>query len=156
MRSIITTLEIKEVPINPNTLVVGGGIAGFRQPWTLPTPVIKFIWSSGSPPLWHMIQSIRHPHLDCSACIMTPKMSDAGSHPNITLFTYSDVEEVSGYIAFQGEDQKEGQVCGSQQVHRMRSMFSRMSGYMKNEFDMNLAERKAIYKPFPQAVPNKR
>jgi len=79
-------LEVKEIPVNPNTLVVGGGIAGY---------LVEKEPSIGG----HMIQlDTTFPTLDCSECIMTPKMSEVGHHPNIELLAYSEVEEVSGSV----------------------------------------------------------
>lgn len=100
-------LETKEVPINPNTLVVGGGIAGIQAALDIANAGYKVYLVEREPSIGgHMIQLDKtFPTLDCSACILTPKMSDAGSHPNIELLTYSEVEEISGYIRqFQGKD----------------------------------------------------
>ncbi|MBT9141236.1 MAG: tRNA 5-methylaminomethyl-2-thiouridine biosynthesis bifunctional protein MnmC [Dehalococcoidia bacterium] len=93
-------LKATEVPINPNTLVVGGGIAGIQAALDIANAGYKVYLVEQDPSIGgHMIQLDKtFPTLDCSACITTPKMSDAGSHPNIELLTYSEVAEVSGYI----------------------------------------------------------
>jgi heterodisulfide reductase subunit A len=151
-------LEIKEVPVNPNTLVVGGGIAGIQAALDIANAGYKVYLVEREPSIGgHMIQLDKtFPTLDCSACIMTPKMSDAGSHPNITLFTYSEVEEVSGYIGnFKAKIKKKAGYVDFNKCTGCGLCFPGCPVIMKNEFDMNLAERKAIYKPFPQAVPNK-
>ena len=93
-------LEVKEVPVNPNTLIIGGGIAGITAALKIADSENKVYLVEREPSIGgHMIQLDKtFPTLDCSACITTPKMSDAGSHPNIVLLTYSEVTEVSGYI----------------------------------------------------------
>jgi len=94
------SLEIKTVPVNPNTLVVGGGIAGIQAALEIADGKHKVYLVEREPSIGgHMIQLDKtFPTLDCSACILTPKMSMVGSHPYIELMTYSEVEEVSGYV----------------------------------------------------------
>ena len=93
-------LETKEVPVNPNTLVVGGGIAGIQAALEIAGAKHKVYLVEREPSIGgHMSQLDKtFPTLDCSACILTPKMSDVGSHPYIKLMTYSEVVEVSGYV----------------------------------------------------------
>ena len=93
-------LETREVPINPNTLVVGAGIAGIQAALKIANSGYKVYLVERSPSIGgHMSQLDKtFPTLDCSACILTPRMTEAGSHPNIELLTYSEVEEVDGYI----------------------------------------------------------
>jgi heterodisulfide reductase subunit A len=151
-------LETKEVPINKNTLVVGVGIAGIQAALDIANAGYQVYLVEREPSIGgHMIQLDKtFPTLDCSACIMTPKMSDAGSHPNIELLTYSEVEEVSGYIGnFKVKIRKKARYVDINKCTGCGLCFPGCPVFMKNEFDMNLAERKAIYKPFPQAVPNK-
>ena len=94
------------------------------------------------------------PTLDCSICILAPKMIECSHHPNIQLLTYSEVKEVSGsagnfivkvlrkprYV-----DEKKCTGCGICTEH--------CPVEVPNEFDEKLGMRKAIYMPFPQAVP---
>jgi heterodisulfide reductase subunit A len=93
-------LETREVPVNPNTLVVGGGIAGIQAALKIADSGNKVYLVEKSPSIGgHMAQLDKtFPTLDCSACILTPKMTLVGSHPNIQLLTWSEVEEVSGYV----------------------------------------------------------
>jgi heterodisulfide reductase subunit A len=153
-------LETSEVSINPNTLVVGGGIAGIQAALDIANAGYKVYLVEREPSIGgHMIQLDKtFPTLDCSACILTPKMSDAGSHPNIDLLSYSEVEEVSGSIGefrvkirrkarYVDEDKCTG--CG------LCMDVCRLKGRIPSEFDMGLGKRSAIYTPFAQAVPNK-
>ena len=93
-------LEVREVPVNPNTLVVGGGIAGIQAALDIADSKHTVYLVEREPSVGgHMAELDKtFPTLDCSACILTPKMSLVGSHPYIKLMTYSEVEEVSGYV----------------------------------------------------------
>jgi heterodisulfide reductase subunit A len=93
-------LETKEVPVNPNTLVVGGGIAGIQAALEIADSEHQVYLVEREPSIGgHMIQLDKtFPTLDCSACILTPKMTQVGSHPHIKLITFAEVVEVSGYI----------------------------------------------------------
>ena len=93
-------LELKESPLNNNVLVVGGGIAGIQASLDIANGEQKVYLVERSPSIGgHMAQLDRtFPTLDCSECIMTPKMTEIGQHPYIELLAYSEVEEVSGAI----------------------------------------------------------
>ena len=93
-------LEPMYVKVNPATLVVGGGIAGLQATLELADAGYPSTSSSASPSIGgHMAQFDKtFPTLDCSACILTPKMSEVGQHENVTLLTYSELEEVSGSV----------------------------------------------------------
>ncbi len=93
-------LEVKKVPIHPDVLVVGAGIAGIHASLTLANAGKKVFLVEREPSIGgHMAKFDKtFPTLDCAACILTPKMSDVGTHPNITLLTHSQVEGISGYV----------------------------------------------------------
>ena len=93
-------LTKKEVPVRPEVLIVGGGIAGIHAALTYANSGKKVYLVEKSASIGgHMaILDKTFPTLDCSACILTPKMSDVGKHPNIELLTWSEVEEVDGFV----------------------------------------------------------
>jgi heterodisulfide reductase subunit A len=93
-------LTKKEVPVRPEVLIVGGGIAGIHAALTYANSGKKVYLVEKQPSIGgHMSQLDKtFPTLDCSACILTPKMSEVGKHPNIELLTWSEVEEVSGFV----------------------------------------------------------
>jgi heterodisulfide reductase subunit A len=93
-------LETKEVPVNPNTLIVGGGIAGIQAALEIAHSGHKvYLVERESSIGGNMAQFDKtFPTLDCAACILTPKMSSVGQHPCIRLMTLSEVVEVSGYV----------------------------------------------------------
>jgi len=93
-------LTRKEVPVRPEVLIIGGGIAGIQAALTYAKSGKKVYLVEQQPSIGgHMSELDKtFPTLDCSACILTPKMSEVGKHPNIELLTWSEVEEISGYI----------------------------------------------------------
>ena len=93
-------LEVREVPVTPSVLVVGGGIAGIQAALEIANAGYKVYLVEREPSIGgHMAQFDKtFPTLDCASCIFTPLLSAVGQHPNIELMTYSEVEEVSGYI----------------------------------------------------------
>ena len=93
-------LEIKEAPVNPNTLIVGGGIAGIQAALEIADSEHKVYLVEREPSIGGNMARFdkTFPTLDCAACILTPKMSSVGQHPFIKLLTNSEVVEVSGYV----------------------------------------------------------
>jgi len=151
-------LEAKEVPVNPNTLVVGGGIAGIQAALEIADSEHKVYLVEREPSIGgHMMQLDKtFPTLDCSACILTPKMSSVGSHPYIELMSYSEVEEVSGYIGnFKVKVRRKARYVDEEKCTGCAECVKGCVAEVASEFDVGLGQRKAIYIPFPQAVPNK-
>jgi len=150
-------LETREVTINPNTLVVGGGIAGIQAALKIADSEHKVYLVEKSPSIGgHMAQLDKtFPTLDCSACILTPKMTLVGSHPYIELLTYSEVEEVSGYIGnFKVKIRQKARYVDEDRCTGCGLCQTKCPWKVDSEFDAGMGKRKAIYTPFPQAVPN--
>jgi heterodisulfide reductase subunit A len=150
-------LEALRVPIHPATLVVGGGIAGIQAAIEVadagyPVYLVEREPSIGG----HMAQFDKtFPTLDCAACILTPRMVQAGAHPHITLLTWSEVTEVKGYVGnFTVTIKKKPRYvntalctgCGICQEKCPKTVID-------HEYEAGLGYRKAVYTPFPQAVP---
>ncbi|MDY6907009.1 MAG: CoB--CoM heterodisulfide reductase iron-sulfur subunit A family protein [Chloroflexota bacterium] len=150
-------LETREVPVNPNVLVVGGGIAGIQAALEIANSGHKVYMVEREPSIGgRMIQLDKtFPTLDCSACILTPKMSAVGSHPFIELMSYSEVEEVSGYVGnFKVRIRKKARYVNEDKCNGCGVCSEKCPWKTESEFDAGLSQRKAIYTPFPQAVPN--
>jgi len=150
-------LAANEVLINPNTLIVGGGIAGIQAALEVADSEHKVYLVEREPSIGgHMIQLDKtFPTLDCSACILTPKMSLVGAHPYIELMTYSEVEDVSGFIGnFKVKIRKKARYVDEAKCNGCGVCQTKCPWTADSEFDVGLAKRKAIYTPFAQAVPN--
>jgi heterodisulfide reductase subunit A2 len=147
------------VPITKTALVIGGGIAGIQASLDIANAGHQVILVERDPSIGgHMAQlSETFPTLDCSQCILTPRMVEVAQHPNITLYTYSELDKLEGFIGnfkatirkkARGIDEKLCTGCGAcaQKCPTKK---------IPSEFNAGLGLRTAIYVPFPQAVPNK-
>jgi heterodisulfide reductase subunit A len=96
------------------------------------------------------------PTLDCAACILTPKMSDVGSHPNIHLLSYSEVEDISGYVGnFHVRIRKKARYVDEDACTGCGICIEKCPKKVVDDvFEAGMGYRKSIYRPFPQAVPN--
>ena len=95
------------------------------------------------------------PTLDCSACILTPKMVDLSSNEKINLYTYSEVEKIEGYVGnFTVTIRQKARSVDMDKCTGCGVCWEKCPTRVESEFDCGLDKRKAIYVPFPQAVPN--
>jgi len=150
-------LQPLKVPIHPNTLIVGGGIAGIQAALEIADAGYHVYLVEREPSIGgHMAQFDKtFPTLDCSACILTPKMVQAGTHPNITLLSWAEVTQVEGYVGnFQVTIRQKPRYvntelctgCGICQEKCPKKVIDEV-------YEAGLGYRKAVYTPFPQAVP---
>ncbi len=149
-------LETRQVPMNSSTLIIGGGIAGIQAALEIADSEHKVYLVERNPSIGgHMIQLDKtFPTLDCSACILTPKMTLVGSHPFIELMTYSEVEEVSGFVGnFKAKIKEKARYIDINKCTSCTDCANVCPVELPAEFELGMAQRKAIYRPFPQAVP---
>jgi heterodisulfide reductase subunit A len=142
----------------PAALVIGAGIAGIQAALDIGNAGFKVYLVERLPSVGgHMAQLDKtFPTLDCSACILTPKMVDVAGHPNIELMTYSEVLGVEGQVgAFRATVRKKARYVDLAKCTGCGDCAKVCPVVLPNEFDMEMADRHAIYVPFPQAVPNK-
>jgi heterodisulfide reductase subunit A2 len=146
-----------KVPIHPATLVVGGGIAGIQAALEIADAGFPVYLVEREPSIGgHMAQFDKtFPTLDCSACILTPKMVQAGNHPNITLLTYSEVQKVDGYVGnFAVTIKKRARYIKTEDCTGCGICWEKCpKKVIDDKFEAGLGYRKAVYTPFPQAVP---
>lgn len=97
---LLEPLKETEMEVVQEALVIGGGIAGIQAALDIANAGYKVYLVERSPSIGgHMAQLDKtFPTLDCSACILTPKMVDVARHPNIELITYAEVEDIAGYV----------------------------------------------------------
>ncbi|MFH1243373.1 MAG: NAD(P)-binding protein [Pseudomonadota bacterium] len=150
------SLAAREVSVHPDVLVVGGGIAGMQASLDIANAGHKVYLVERQPTIGgHMLQFDKtFPTLDCAACIGTPKMVSVGQNPNIELLTYSEVQEVSGFIGNykvkilrKPRYVKEAVCTGCGECANVCPVTR------PSEWDEELVTRNAIYRSFPQAVP---
>jgi len=142
----------------PAALVIGGGIAGIQAALDIADAGFPVYLVERDPSIGGRMAQLdkTFPTLDCSSCILTPKMVDAGQHSNIDLMTYSEVASVErrndGFRVRVRKKPRYVDVdlcrgCGD------CAEACRMKGRIASDFDEGIANRSAIYVPFPQAVP---
>ncbi|HOO15524.1 MAG TPA: CoB--CoM heterodisulfide reductase iron-sulfur subunit A family protein [Phycisphaerae bacterium] len=148
-----------KVPVTKTALVIGGGIAGIQASLDIANAGHKVILVERDPSIGgHMAQlSETFPTLDCSQCILTPRMVEVAQHPNITLYTYSELEKLEGFIGnFKATIRRKARfvdekLCTGCGICAQKCATKKIP----SEFNAGLGNRTAIYVPFPQAVPNK-
>lgn len=144
------------VPVTKKALVVGGGITGIQASLDIANAGYEVLLVEKNPSIGgHMIQlSETFPTLDCSQCILTPKMVEVAHHPNIKLLTYSEVHEISGYVGnFNVKIMRKSRYVIENKCTLCNKCAEVCPGAAPSEFDRYLVPRKAIYLPFPQAIP---
>jgi heterodisulfide reductase subunit A len=150
--------EIK-VPVTKTALVIGGGIAGIQTSLDIANTGHKVILIEKDPSIGgHMSQlSETFPTLDCSQCILTPRMVEVAQHPNITLYTYAELESLEGFIGnFKAKIRKKSKSIDEKLCTGCGACTTKCPvKKIPSEFNEGLGKRTAIYVPFPQAVPNK-
>ncbi len=142
-------------PVNPNTLVVGGGIAGMQASLDIASAGnIAYLVEKQPTVGGHMLQYDKtFPTLDCAACIGTPKMVAVGQEKNVELLTNTEVEEVNGFVGnFQVNINKKARYVKSN-CTGCSDCATVCPVETTNDWDVHTKARKAIYIAFPQAVP---
>ncbi len=144
------------IPLTKKALIIGGGVTGIQAALDIADGgydvyLVERLPSIGG----HMLQlSETFPTLDCPQCIMTPKMTEASQHENIHLLTYSEIEDVSGYLGnFKVNVRRKARYVDEDKCIGCGDCAIKCPTKVPSEYECGLAMRKAIYIPFPQAVP---
>lgn len=151
------SLEPITAPLTKRAMVIGAGVSGIQAALDIANSGYQVILVEKEPAIGgHMAQlSETFPTLDCSQCILTPKMVEVGRHPNIKLMTYSEVLEISGFVGnFNVKILKKPRYVDETLCNSCGECAEVCPVVVPNEFDRGLSSRHAAYVPFPQAVPS--
>jgi len=137
-------------------LVVGGGIGGIQAALDLAESGYYVYLVEESPAIGGVMAQLdkTFPTLDCSMCILSPKLIECGRHPNIEILTYSELLEVEGGGNFQAAILKRARSVDMSRCTGCGICQEKCPWSTYSEFDQGLAKRKAIYFPYAQAIPN--
>ena len=154
---LLEPLEEPEVEITRASMVVGGGIAGISAALDMADAGFKVYLVEKEPSIGGKMArwDKTFPTLDCASCILTPRMAEAGSHPNIELITMAEVEKVDGYVGnFEVTIRQRPRYVDIDKCTSCGDCTDVCPVDVPAEFDAYLTYRKAIYIPFAQAVPS--
>ena len=151
-------IENIKVGVTPNALVIGGGIAGIQAALDIADMGYKTYLVEKEPSIGGRMAQLdkTFPTLDCSACILTPKMVDVVRNKNIELLTYSEITDIDGYVGnFKVKIKKKPRYIDLDKCTGCGECTKKCPVEEPNEFDLDMGIRKATYIPFPQAIPLK-
>ncbi len=139
-----------------DAIVIGGGIAGLQAAVDLGNQGFQVLIVEKEPSIGGKMIALSKvfPTLDCCSCIATPRMAEAKHHPNITLMTYCEVQQVER----QGEGFAVRILKKPRYVDIDKCTGCRLCEYactteVPHEFEGGMGARRAIYVPFSNAVP---
>ena len=151
-------LTAGESPVIKRALVIGGGIAGIQAALDIADAGFEVdIVEKNATIGGRMAQLDKtFPTLDCSACILTPKMVDCAQHEKIDILSYSEVEEVKGFVGnFSVKIRRKARYVDETKCTGCKVCMDKCpSKKGLNTFNMGLNTRPAIHIPFAQAIPN--
>ncbi|MCC8043479.1 MAG: CoB--CoM heterodisulfide reductase iron-sulfur subunit A family protein [Oscillospiraceae bacterium] len=152
-----TPLTSMESPVTKRALVIGGGIAGIQTALDIAEAGFEVdIVEKNSTIGGKMTQIDKtFPTLDCAACILTPKMVDCAQNEKINIYSYSEVESVSGFVGnFTAKIKKKARYVDAAKCTGCGVCTEKCPmKNVPNEFNLGMNNRRAIYIPFAQAVP---
>lgn len=150
-------LHSREVAVVPDVMVVGAGIAGIQAALDVARSGHRVILVEKSPSIGgHMAQFDKtFPTLDCAACISTPKMVAVAQEPNIDLLTWTEVEEVTGFVGnYTVTVRRKARYVREDICTGCGACLEKCPTKVVSEFEEGLGMRRAIYRNSPQAVPS--
>ena len=146
-----------EIPITNAALVIGGGVAGIQAALDLADGGHQVYLVEEQPSIGGIMATLdkTFPTMDCSICVLGPKMMDVGRHPKIKLMTYSNVEQISGYVGnFIVKVRKKAKYVDETLCTACGKCAEVCPVTVPDEFQQGFSTRKGIHIPFPQAVPS--
>jgi len=150
------SLETKTSKVNPDMVIIGGGIAGMQAAIDIGNSGHKaYLIEKDTTIGGHMLQFDKtFPTLDCAACIGTPKMVEVGQNPNIELLSFCEVTNVSGYVGnFTLDVRRKSRFIDESLCTGCGECAKVCPVFIPNPWDVGMASRNAIGRSFPQAIP---
>jgi len=145
--------------INKRVLVIGGGVAGMQAALDCADGGLEVVLVEKSPSVGGMMARLdkTFPTVDCSICILGPKMVDVSQHENIKLLAYSEIEEIKGYVGnYQVKVRKKATYVDWEKCTGCGECVEKCpSREAYDHFNFGVAPARAINIPFPQAIPKK-
>ncbi|MFC1939557.1 CoB-CoM heterodisulfide reductase HdrA2 [Chloroflexota bacterium] len=149
--------EELEIPVTDRAIVIGGGVAGIQAALDLADAGHQVYLVEKQPSIGGIMAQLdkTFPTMDCSICVLGPKMMDVGRHPRIKLMTCSQIEEISGYVGnFKVQIRKKARYVDEAECNSCGKCAEVCPVVVPDEFQQGFSSRTAAYIPFPQAVPS--
>ncbi len=143
---------------NGSVVVIGGGISGIQASIDLANMGFQVYLVEQSSSIGGRMAQLdkTFPTNDCSMCILAPKMIECAGHENVHLLTYSELVGVDGEAGdFRVTVRKKPRYVDVSKCTGCGECTEKCPRRVPDEFNAGLGKRKAIYLPFPQAVPRK-
>jgi heterodisulfide reductase subunit A len=151
-------LQSIKIPVTKKALVIGGGVTGIQAALDIAAGGIPVILLEREPSIGGHMSMLDEtfPTLDCSQCILTPKMVEVAQNPLVTIMTYSELEKLEGFIGnFKATIKKKARHVNVEECTGCGTCWTKCPTKVISEFEQGLGIRKAIYIPFPQAIPSR-
>ncbi|HIH44250.1 MAG TPA: CoB--CoM heterodisulfide reductase iron-sulfur subunit A family protein, partial [Candidatus Methanoperedenaceae archaeon] len=136
--------------------VIGGGVAGIQASLDLAESGFKVYLIESRPSIGGVMSQLdkTFPTNDCAMCILSPKLVEAGRHPNIELLSYTDALSVSGSAGdFRVKIKKKARYVDAAKCTGCGTCTEKCPVKVPDEYNAGTSKRKCIYIPFPQAIP---
>lgn len=154
-----TPLHSRQFPVTKRVLVIGGGIAGIQAALDCAEGGLDVVLVEKEATIGGKMAKLdkTFPTVDCSSCILGPKMVDVAQHPRITLYALSEVEELSGFVGnFKAVIRKKAPYVDWNLCTGCGECLAKCpSKKAEDRFNEKTGLTTAINIPFPQAIPKK-